>query len=209
MIGSTDSHSSLPSTAEDNWWGKSPALEPSPERWKDVLIKSSKDASLDLTALQLGASGLAGVWASGNTRTALWDAMARKEVFGTSGTRLTARVYGGYDYTGEEIKSADWAKVACAKGVPMGGDLMAAGEGQVPSFLIQARKDPDGANLDRIQIVKGWLDASGKTHEQVFDVSWSDANKRLRSADGKVPSVGSSVNVREATYTNKIGRAHV
>ena len=86
MVGSTDSHSSLPSTAEDNWWGKSPALEPIPERWKDVLIKSAKDASLDLTALQLGASGLAGVWASGNTRTALWDAMARKEVFGTSGT---------------------------------------------------------------------------------------------------------------------------
>lgn len=209
LIGSTDSHSSLPSTAEDNWWGKSPALEPSPERWKDVLIKSSKDASLDLTALQLGASGLAGVWASGNTRTALWDAMARKEVFGTSGTRLTARVYGGYDYTGEEIKSANWAKSACAKGVPMGGDLMAAAEGQVPSFLIQARKDPDGANLDRIQVVKGWLDASGKTHEQVFDVSWSDADKRPRGADGKVPSVGSSVNVREATYTNTIGATNL
>jgi hypothetical protein len=209
LIGSTDSHSSLPSTAEDNWWGKSPALEPSPERWKDVLIKSSKDASLDLTALQLGASGLAGVWASGNSRTALWDAMARKEVFGTSGTRLTARVYGGYDYTGEEINSADWAKSACAKGVPMGGDLMAAAEGQVPSFLIQARKDPDGANLDRIQIVKGWLDASGQTHEQVFDVSWSDADKRTRGADGKVPSVGSSVNVREATYTNTIGATNL
>ena len=209
LIGSTDSHSSLPSTAEDNWWGKSPALEPSPERWKDVLIKSSKDASLDLTALQLGASGLAGVWASGNSRTALWDAMARKEVFGTSGTRLTARVYGGYDYTGEEINSADWAKSACAKGVPMGGDLMAAAEGQVPSFLIQARKDPDGANLDRIQIVKGWLDASGQTHEQVFDVSWSDADQRTRGADGKVPSVGSSVNVREATYTNTIGATNL
>ena len=205
MIGSTDSHSSLPSTAEDGWWGKSPALEPSPERWKDVLIKSSKDASLDLTALQLGASGLAGVWASGNTRTALWDAMARKEVFGTSGTRMTVRMYGGYDYTGADIKAADWAKAACAKGVPMGGDLAAAAEGQVPTFLVQARKDPDGANLDRIQVVKGWLDAAGKTHEQVFDVSWSDADKRPRGANGKVPSVGSSVNVREATYTNDIG----
>ena len=205
MVGSTDSHSSLPSTAEDNWWGKSPALEPSPERWKDVLIKSSKDASLDLTALQLGASGLAGVWASGNTRTALWDAMARKEVFGTSGTRMTVRMYGGYDYTGADIKAADWAKAACAKGVPMGGDLAAAAEGQVPTFLVQARKDPDGANLDRIQVVKGWLDAAGKTHEQVFDVSWSDADKRPRGANGKVPSVGSSVNEREATYTNDIG----
>lgn len=205
MIGSTDSHSSLPSTAEDNWWGKAPALEPSPERWKDVLIKSSKDASLDLTALQLGASGLAGVWASGNTRTALWDAMARKEVFGTSGTRLTVRVYGGYDYTGEELKAADWAKQVCANGVPMGGDLMAASEGQIPSLLVQARKDPDGANLDRIQVVKGWLDADGETHEQVFDVSWSDPDQRMRGADGKVPSVGSSVNEREATYTNTIG----
>lgn len=205
MVGSTDSHSSLPSTAEDNWWGKSPALEPSPERWKDVLIKSSKDASLDLTALQLGASGLAGVWASSNTRTALWDAMARKEVFGTSGTRLTVRVYGGYDYTGEELKAADWAKQVCANGVPMGGDLMAATEGQIPSLLVQARKDPDGANLDRIQVVKGWLDANGETHEQVFDVSWSDPDQRMRGADGKVPSVGSSVNEREATYTNAIG----
>ena len=205
MIGSTDSHSSLPSTAEDNWWGKAPMLEPSPERWKDVLIKSAKDASLDLTALQLGASGLAGVWASGNTRTALWDAMARKEVFGTSGTRLTVRVYGGYDYTGEELKAADWAKQVCANGVPMGGDLMAASEGQIPSLLVQARKDPDGANLDRIQVVKGWLDADGETHEQVFDVSWSDPDQRMRGADGKVPSVGSSVNEREATYTNTIG----
>ena len=205
MVGSTDSHSSLPSTAEDNWWGKSPALEPSPERWKDVLIKSSKDASLDLTALQLGASGLAGVWASSNTRTGLWDAMARKEVFGTSGTRLTVRVYGGYDYTGEELKAADWAKQVCANGVPMGGDLMAATEGQIPSLLVQARKDPDGANLDRIQVVKGWLDADGETHEQVFDVSWSDPDQRMRGADGKVPSVGSSVNEREATYTNAIG----
>jgi hypothetical protein len=205
MVGSTDSHSSLPSTAEDAWWGKSPALEPSPERWKDVLIKSSKDASLDLTALQLGASGLAGVWASSNTRTSLWDAMARKEVFGTSGTRMTVRMYGGYDYTGADIKAADWAKAACAKGVPMGGDLAAAAEGQVPTFLVQARKDPDGANLDRIQVVKGWLDAAGKTHERVFDVSWSDADKRPRGANGKVPSVGSSVNEREATYTNDIG----
>ena len=205
MIGSTDSHSSLPSTAEDNWWGKSPALEPSPERWKDVLIKSSKDSSLDLTALQLGASGLAGVWASDNTRTDIWDAMARKEVFGTSGTRLTVRVYGGYDYTGEELKAADWAKQVCASGVPMGGDLMAATEGQIPSLLVQARKDPDGANLDRIQVVKGWLDANGETHEQVFDVSWSDPDQRMRGADGKVPSVGSSVNEREATYTNAIG----
>ena len=209
MIGSTDSHSSLPSTAEDNWWGKAPILEPSPERWKDVLIKSSKDASLDLTALQLGASGLAGVWASGNTRTALWDAMNRKEVFGTSGTRLTVRVYGGYDYNADDINSADWAKAACGKGVPMGGDLMAAAEGQVPSFLVQARKDPDGANLDRIQIVKGWLDADGNTHEKVFDVSWSDADRRQRGADGKVPSVGSSVNEREATYTNSIGATNL
>ena len=205
MVGSTDSHSSLPSTAEDNWWGKSPALEPSPERWKDVLIKSSKDSSLDLTALQLGASGLAGVWASDNTRTDIWDAMARKEVFGTSGTRLTVRVYGGYDYTGEELKAADWAKQVCANGVPMGGDLMAATEGQIPSLLVQARKDPDGANLDRIQVVKGWLDADGETHEQVFDVSWSDPDQRMRGADGKVPPVGSSVNEREATYTNAIG----
>ena len=209
MIGSTDSHSSLPSTAEDNWWGKAPILEPSPERWKDVLIKSSKDASLDLTALQLGASGLAGVWASGNTRTALWDAMNRKEVFGTSGTRLTVRVYGGYDYNPDDIKTADWAQAACAKGVPMGGDLMAAAEGQVPSFLVQARKDPDGANLDRIQIVKGWMDADGNTHEKVFDVSWSDAERRQPGADGKVPSVGSSVNEREATYTNSIGATNL
>lgn len=205
MVGSTDSHSGLPATAEDNWWGKAPFLEPSPERWQDVLIRSSVDSTLDLTALQLAASGLAGVWAHENTREALWDAIARREVFGTTGTRLQVRVFGGFDFAESDLTRPDFAENGYAKGVPMGGDLKQAPAEKAPAFMMQALRDPDGANLDRIQIVKGWLDASGQTHEKVYDVAWSDSDSRKAGTDGKVPSVGTTVDEKEATYTNTIG----
>ena len=184
LIGSTDSHAGLPATREDNWWGKAPFLEPSPERWKDVLIRSSLDPALDLTALQLAGSGLAGVWATDNTREAIWDAMARREVFGTTGTRLQIRMFGGYDF---------------------GSDLETAPEGASPGFLVEAMRDPNGANLDRIQIVKGWLDESGASQEAVYNVVWSNADARALDEDGKLASVGSTVNEMEATYSNSIG----
>ena len=205
MVGSTDSHTGLPGTAEDNWWGKAPFLEPSPERWQDVLIRSSVDSTLDLTALQLAASGLAGVWAHENTREALWDAIARREVFGTTGTRLQVRVFGGFDFAEGDLTRPDFAENGYAKGVPMGGDLKQAPAGKAPAFMMQALRDPDGANLDRIQIVKGWLDASGETQEKVYDVAWSDSDSRKVGSDGKVPSVGTTVDEKEATYTNTIG----
>ena len=205
MVGSTDAHTSLAATAEDNWWGKAPFLEPSPERWEDVLIRSSKDPSLDLTALQLAAAGLAGVWAVENTREAIWDALARREVFGTSGTRMQVRVFGGFDFAKSDLDRSDFAEHGYAKGVPMGGDLSAAPAGKVPSFVMQTLRDPDGANLDRIQIVKGWLGADGETQEKVYDVAWSDSGTRKIGADGKVPSVGTTVDEKEATYTNTIG----
>jgi len=205
MVGSTDSHTGLPGTAEDNWWGKAPFVEPSPERWQDVLIRSSVDSTLDLTALQLAASGLAGVWAHENTREALWDAIARREVFGTTGTRLQVRVFGGFDFAEGDLTRPDFAENGYAKGVPMGGDLKQAPAGKAPAFMMQALRDPDGANLDRIQIVKGWLDASGETQEKVYDVAWSDSDSRKVGSDGKVPSVGTTVDEKEATYTNTIG----
>ena len=205
MVGSTDSHTGLPGTAEDNWWGKAPFVEPSPERWQDVLIRSSVDSTLDLTALQLAASGLAGVWAHENTRDALWDAIARREVFGTTGTRLQVRVFGGFDFAESDLTRPDFAEHGYAKGVPMGGDLKQAPTGKSPAFMMQALRDPDGANLDRIQIVKGWLDASGQTQERVYDVAWSDSDSRKVGSDGKVPSVGTTVDEKEATYTNTIG----
>ena len=205
MVGSTDSHAGLPATREDNWWGKAPFLEPSPNRWKDVLIRSSLDPALDLTALQLAASGLAGVWAVDNTREAIWDAMARREVFGTTGTRLQVRVFGGYDFGPDDLEALDLAAKGYGSGVPMGGDLSAAPEGNSPGFLVEAMRDPNGANLDRIQIVKGWLDSNGVSQEAVYDVVWSNPETRTLDAEGKLASVGSTVDEKEATYSNAIG----
>lgn len=207
LIGSTDSHSGLPSTREDNWWGKAPFLEPSPKRWEDVLIRSARDPALDLTALQLAASGLAGVWATDNTREAIWDAMARREVFGTTGTRLQVRVFGGYAFEEKDLEGHDLATKGYAVGVPMGGELGATPEGASPAFLVEAMRDPDGANLDRIQIIKGWLNKSGQTEEKIFNVVWSNAKERALKDDGVLVSVGSTVDEINATYDNTIGES--
>lgn len=208
LIGSTDSHTGLASTAENNWFGKVAVLEPSadPVRFDEVIIgrvPAGRPRSQQHLARETSASGLAAVWAKSNTREAIWDAMARKEVFATTGTRIRVRVFAGYDFTPEDVKRADFAKNAYAKGVPMGGDLKAAPKGKAPVLLVQAMKDPDAANLDRVQIIKGWLDKNGKTHDQVYDVVWS-GNRKL-AANGKLPPVGNTVNVIEASYTNSIG----
>jgi hypothetical protein len=204
LIGSTDNHTALATTDEDNWFGKAHIVEPSPERYKDVLIKSPVDPKLSIMATDLSASGLAGVWARENTREALWDAMARKEVFGTTGTRLLVRVFGGYDFSAEDLSRSDFAAQGYQRGVPMGGDLKAAPAGKAPSFLIRAVRDADGANLDRIQVIKGWVDADGKTHEQVYDVAWSGSRK-TDPRTGKLPAVGNTVDVPNASYSNSIG----
>jgi hypothetical protein len=154
---------------------------------------------------EVGASGLAVVWAPENTRAAIFDAMERKETYATTGTRITVRFFGGWDFVPEDANTRRPAQVGYTKGVPMGGDLVNAPQGKAPSFLVAALKDPIGANLDRVQIVKGWIDAGGNAKEQVYDVAWGDADTRTPGADGKLPPVGSTVNVPDASYTNTIG----
>jgi len=200
MIGSTDSHTGLATADEDNYWGKTSASEPGPDRAAHPFIKTKLGT---VQGWEQSASGYAAVWATANTREALFDAMQRKEVYATTGPRMTVRFFGGWDYADADATSADLAAVGYGKGVPMGGDLKASAGGKSPSFLVAAMKDPEGANLDRIQIVKGWMDAKGALHEQIYDVAWSD--NRKPGADGKLPPVGNTVNVPDATYTNTIG----
>ena len=210
IVGSTDSHTSLATTQEDNFFGKVVPLEPSanPVRYDEVITgRLIEDKALKQYAWMTSASGLAGVWARENTREALWDAMARKEVYATSGTRLLVRVFGGYDFTPKDLERSDFAEQGYKRGVPMGGDLKSAPAGKAPTFLVRAVRDADGANLDRIQVIKGWLDASGKTHEKVYDVAWS--GNRKRGKDGKLPPVGNTVNVKDASYTNAIGAPYL
>lgn len=207
MVGSTDSHTSLSTAEEDNFFGKVSMLEPSadPIRFDEVITGRPAPKGSQMFARDTSASGLAAVWARENTREALWDAMARKEVFATTGTRIRVRVFGGFEFSEDDLDRSDFAKHGYDKGVPMGGDLTSAPEGKAPTFLIRAIRDVDGANLDRIQIIKGWLNANGKSEEKIYDVAWSDDRKP--DADGKLPAVGNTVNVEEATYDNSIGAA--
>jgi hypothetical protein len=154
---------------------------------------------------QVVSSGLAAVWATENTREAIWDAMARKEVYATTGPRIRVRLFGGWDYTLEDLNSRQPAFRGYEKGVPMGGDLR-PGSG-APTFMVYALRDPIGANLDRIQIVKGWLGADGETHEKVYDVAWSPG--REPDAKGVLPPVGNTVDVKAANWTNTIGASEL
>ena len=204
MIGSTDNHVSMTTTREENYFGKLPSEDPSPDRYKGVFLKDSKTGEVIVNNWQLVASGLVAVWARENTREAIFDAMARKEVYASSGTRMTVRIFGGWDFQPDEVQRADFAAQGYARGVPMGGDLESAPAGAVPSFMIRVLRDPDGANLDRVQIIKGWLGADGKTRERIYDVAVSDG--REIGADGRCKTpVGSTVDVPDASYANSIG----
>ena len=210
MIGSTDSHTGLATTREDNFFGKVAMLEPTadPIRFEEVIIgrvPEDRPEEDKIRAVKTAAAGLAGVWAHENTREAIWDAFYRKEVFGTTGTRLRVRVFSGWNFMQDDLDRSDFAKHGYENGVLMGGDLSSAPAGKAPTMIIRAIRDADGANLDRIQVIKGWLDGSGKTHEQIFDVAWS--GDRQPGADGKLPPVGNTVNVDEASYSNSIGAA--
>jgi hypothetical protein len=115
------------------------------------------------------------------------------------------RFFGGWDFETKDAQNRLPAAIGYSKGVPMGGDLNDAPKGRAPTFLVAALKDPIGANLDRIQVVKGWVDKQGKVQEKVYDVVWGDADKRKPGKDGKLPAVGSTVDVANATWTNSIG----
>ena len=208
MIGSTDSHTSLSTTREENFFGKFSGTEPATEaRYTDLVsqdLRPDGDGSLDVYHWESTAAGLAGVWARENTREALWDAMARKEVYATTGTRMRVRVFAGWDFEADEVHRPDFATQGYQRGVPMGGDLSAAPQAAAPRFMMRALRDPDGANLDRIQIIKGWLDADGEAQEKIFDVACAGREIVDGRCDG---AVGNTVDLSSATYTNTIGRA--
>jgi hypothetical protein len=203
MAGGTDAHTALSAVEENNFFGKHSGVEPAPERWEHVVIKSSLDDKLTTLGWQQAAGGRTAVWATENTREAIFDAIARKETYATTGSRMTVRFFGGWSFAKEDAMSRMPAGIGYEKGVPMGGDLYSAPAGKTPSFLVAAMKDPYSGNLDRIQIIKGWMDAEGKTHEKVYDVVWS--GDRKPGDDGKLPPVGNTVDVKNATWTNTIG----
>jgi hypothetical protein len=205
MIGSTDTHTALSSAEEDNFFGKMATAEPSAERLTNEFVSSkTTKTGLGYMDWEVSASGRAAVWATENTREAIWDAMERKETYATTGTRLIVRFFGGFDFEPGDANDRMPARIGYTKGVPMGGDLRDAPEGKSPTFLVAALKDPIGANLDRIQVIKGWVGKDGKTQERIYDVAVSDG--REIDADGRCNTpVGSTVDVANATWTNTIG----
>jgi len=200
MIGSTDSHTGLATAEEENFFGKHSQVEPEPHRWEHSVFEFGANK---VAGWEMVASGYAAVWATENTRAALWDAFKRKEVYATTGSRMTVWFFGGWDFEASDAQKRAPGRIGYGKGVSMGGDLAKAPAGKSPSFLVAALRDPYSGNLDRIQIIKGWLDGKGKTHEKVYDVVWS--GDRKRDANGKVPAVGNTVDVANTTWTNTIG----
>ncbi len=201
--GATDSHTSLSTADEDNYFGKATNAEPSPKRMEHPFTKTENGT---FEGYQLVASGYTAVWAMENTRASLWDAMVRRETYATTGPRMIVRFFGGWDYTDDDLNSRQPAFRGYEKGVPMGGDLR-PGDGGAPSFMIYALRDPIGANLDRIQIVKGWRDGDGSLHEKVYDVAWS--GDREPGSDGKLPAVGNTVDIENANWLNTIGASEL
>lgn len=202
LVGSSDAHTGLPAMEEDNFFGKTAPQEPSAERMRATFFKNPK-TGITVMDWEVGASGYAAVWATENTREAIWDAMERKETYATTGPRMAVRFFGSWNFTAADAQTRSPAVVGYTKGVPMGGDLRKAPTGASPTFIVAALRDPIGANLDRIQIVKGWLDAKGELQEKIYDVVWG--GDRKPGADGKLPPVGSTVDVANATWTNTIG----
>ena len=206
LIGATDSHTSLATARDDNFFGKASLAEPGAgeERWDEFIVPPDlAGEGIAIRTYETLAAGLAGVWARENTREGIWDAFKRKEVYATTGPRITVRVFAGWDFEENEVQRPDFASTGYARGVPMGGDLYSGPDGAAPTLMVRALRDPDGANLDRIQVVKGWVDAKGKPQTKVFDATW--AGDREPDANGKLPPIGSTVN--GADYTNTIGAA--
>jgi len=207
MIGSTDAHTSLATTRDENNWSKTPTMEPSSDRWEHVVIASvAGDEALTTYSYETLASGLAGVWARENTREALFEAMQKKETYATTGTRITVRFFGGLDYGENDVFRPDAVAIGYRKGVPMGGDLREAPNGAgAPFFMVGAAKDPWSCNLDRVQIVKGWVDEGGDRHERVYDVAVSNGPARsVRTAAAQRQSATRSTKPRRAISTTLV-----
>jgi hypothetical protein len=203
MVGATDSHTGLATAEEENFFGKSTSVEPSATRVSHPFIESPLGA---IEGYELSASGYQGVWASENTREAIFDAMLRKETYATTGPRIAVRFFGGWEFTEEDLRSRAIAFVGYEKGVPMGGNLSPP-TGDAPTFLVYALRDPIGANLDRVQVIKGWEDAEGGAREKVYDVAWSDG--RIPDSNGKLPAVGNTVDLEAANWRNTIGASEL
>ena len=218
LVGAGDSHTSLPGQEEDNYWGKHASSEPDAERWETPFRVSDIGTQEGWSEV---ASGLTGIWARENTRTALFDAMKRKEVYATTGSRIQVRMFGGWDFKPGDEKKSNYVDIGYEKGVPMGGELRIgsiatskvyhglaaeyAKQPKSPTFLVMALKDPIGGNLDRVQMVKGWRDNKGELHEKVYNIVWGDADKRPMNPDGKIPPVGNTVDIPDASWSNTIG----
>jgi hypothetical protein len=202
LIGSTDAHTGLAAVEEENFFGKTTPQEPSPHRMLATFFDHPK-TGIKVMDWQVSSSGYAAVWARENTRASIWDAMQRRETYATTGSRMVVRFFGGWDFVPQDANSRQPGYLGYTKGVPMGGDLLDAPKGRSPTFLVAALKDPIGANLDRYQIIKGWLDRKGMLHERVYDVAWS--GNRKPDANRKLPSIGDTVDVANATWTNTIG----
>jgi len=200
LIGATDSHTALATADDDNFFGKHAGSEPSPDRMEHAFAKFG---DLEIMNWETLASGYMGVWAPENTREALWDAMKRKEVYGTTGPRMLVRFFGGWDFEASDANTRQPATVGYQKGVPMGGDLRRAPSGKSPNFLVAALKDPIGGNLDRVQIIKGWTEGN-ELKERVYDVAVSDGREIGSDGRCKTP-VGNTVDVANATWSNSIG----
>lgn len=209
MIGSTDSHTALATADSDNYTGKFTNMVNDKNRAlhvEEIGEANSSDKSKKRYSWQYLASGYAAVWAENNTRAAIWDAMKRKEVYGTTGPRIQLRFFGGWNFQATDVNAADYVRIGYQKGVPMGSDLLKNETAKAPTFMIAATKDGEGANLDRVQVIKGWV-KDGQTFEKIYEVSWS--GDRKISTNGKLPAVGNTVDVQAATYENSIGDAEL
>jgi hypothetical protein len=204
FIGDSDTHNAAATNEENNYTGKF-GFENDPSHRLRGLEGQPEGQKQQVREFSSG--GLAGVWAEENTREAIYDAMMRRETFGTTGPHIKVRFFGGWSFGPEDLTGKDFARKGYAAGVPMGGTLKTAGKGQSPSFMVWAIKDPKSGNLDRAQIVKGWVDAKGAQHEKIYDVAWS--GDRKLDAAGKLPAVGNTVDAKKASYSNTIGQAEL
>lgn len=203
LIGCSDFHSGTTATEESNFTG---ALGRSDDVTDAERVLTEINPIAGAPATVFSASGLTGVWAEENTRESIFAALQRREAFATSGTRIRIRLFAGFDLGGDLLERDDWVATAYADGVPMGADLARPDPGVAEaalSFVVEAFRDPVGANLDRIQIVKIWLE-DGAAREAVFDVAWS-GERQPDAATGRLPAVGSTVDPATASFRNTIG----